>query len=103
MFDQPPLTAKEDFGRGLIHGFALLLATFLLTLISMLPSRYRLYLGPGSSVRSTLLFTWPLFVTIGCVVLLFRKDERTTAYRAGVLATYVLFLAICLALWAMKF
>ena len=45
MLDQPPLTAKEVFGRGFVEGSAVLFFTFLLSLTSMLPSRYGLYVG----------------------------------------------------------
>ena len=102
MFDQPPLTAKEVFGRGFVQGLALLFGTLLLTLISMLPSRSRLYLGSGGSLWTSLLFVWPVFGTIGCVALLFGKEERTAVYRAGVLASYVLFLAMTVAMWTIK-
>jgi hypothetical protein len=100
MFDQPPLTAKEVFGRGFVHGLAVLFAALLFTLISMLPSRSRLYLGRAGSLSTSLLFVWPLFGTIGCVVLLFGKEERTALYRAGVLASYALFVAMTIAMWA---
>ena len=73
MFDQPPLTAKEVFGRGFVHGLALLFMTFLVSLASMLPSRYRFYFGNTGSLWTSLLFVWPVFSTIGCVVLLFAK------------------------------
>ncbi|HKN76553.1 MAG TPA: hypothetical protein VJW94_15340 [Candidatus Acidoferrum sp.] len=99
MFDQPPLTAKEVFGRGFVHGLAMLFGTLLLSLFSMLPSRYRFYMGSNGSPSINLLFVWPLFGTIGCVVLLFGKNERTTLYRAGVLASYVLFVAMTIAMW----
>jgi len=102
MFDQPPLTAKEVFGRGFIQGSALLFGTLLLSLASMLPSRSRLYLGRTGSLWTSLLFVWPVLGTIGCVVLLFGKEERTTVYRAGVLALYALFLAMTLAMWTVK-
>jgi hypothetical protein len=99
MFDQPPLTAKEVFGRGFVHGMAVVFATFLLSLFSMLPSRSRFYMGPAGSLSTSLLFMWPLFGTIGCVWLLFGKEERTALYRAGVLASYALFLAMTVAMW----
>jgi hypothetical protein len=99
MFEQPPLTDKEVFGRGFVHGAALLLGTLLVSLVSMLPSRSRLYLGRGGSLGTTLLFVWPVFGTIGCVVLFFGKEERTAIYRAGVLASYALFLALIVAMW----
>jgi hypothetical protein len=99
MFDQPPLTAKEVFGRGFVHGLAMLFGTLLVSLFSMLPSRSRFYMGSIGSPSISLLFVWPLFGTIGCVVLLFGKDERTTLYRAGVLASYALFVAMTIAMW----
>ena len=102
MFDQPPLTAKEVFGRGFVHGLALLFGTFLLSLASMLPSRSRLYLGSGGSLWTSLLFVWPVFGTIGCAVLLFGKEDRSSVYRIGVLASYALFLAMTVAMWTTK-
>jgi hypothetical protein len=102
MFDQPPLTAKEVFGRGFAQGLALLFGTFLISLTSMLPSQSRLYLGRTRSLWTSLLFVWPVLGTIGCVVLLFGKEERTAVYRAGVLASYALFLAMIVAMWTIK-
>jgi hypothetical protein len=99
MFDQPPLTAKEVFGRGFIHGMVVVFATFLLSLFSMLPLRSRFYMGRAGSLSTTLLFAWPLLGTIGCVWLLFGKEERTALYRAGVLASYALLLAMTIAMW----
>jgi hypothetical protein len=99
MFDQPPLTGKEVFGRGFVQGLAMLFGTLLLSLISMLPSRSRLYLGNTGSLWTSLLFAWPVFGTIGCVVLLFGSEERTALYHAGVLASYALFLAMTIAMW----
>ena len=95
MFDQPPLTAKEVFGRGCVEGLAMIFFAFLLSLVPMLPSRYRLYLSPSGSLGQgpSVFFGWALFGTIGCTALLFKKDERTATYRAGVLASYALFLA----------
>ena len=100
MFDQPPLTAKELSGRGFVHGLAVVFATFLFSLFSMIPSLSRFYMGRPGSLSMSLLFVWPLFGTIGCVVLLFGKEERTDLYRAGVLASYALFLAMTIAMWA---
>jgi hypothetical protein len=102
MFDQPPLTGKEVFGRGFVQGLALLFGTLLFSLTSMLPLRSRLYLGRTASLRTTLLFVWPVLGTIGCLVLLLGKEERTAVYRAGVLASYVLFLAMIVAMWTIK-
>ena len=102
MFDQPPLNAKEVFGRGFVQGLALLFGTLLLSLTSMLPSRSRFYLRSTVSLWTILLFVWPVFGTIGCVVLLFEKEERTAVYRAGVLASYALFLAMIVAMWTIK-
>jgi hypothetical protein len=102
MFDQPPLTAKEVFGRGFVQGLALLFGTLLLSLTSMLPSRSRFYLRSTVSLWTILLFVWPVLGTIGCVVLLFEKEERTAIYRAGVLASYALFLAMIVAMWTIK-
>lgn len=102
MFDQPPLTAKEVFGRGFVQGLALLFVTFLFSLLSMIPSRSRFYLGRTRYLWTSLLFVWPVFATIGCVVLLFGKEERKAVYRAGVLASYALFLAIIVAMWTIK-
>jgi nitric oxide reductase large subunit len=99
MFDQPPLTAKEVFGRGFVHGSAMMFGTLLFSLISMLPSRSRFYMGSNGSPSIDLLFVWPLLGTIGCVVLLFGKEERTALYRAGVLISYALFLAMTIAMW----
>jgi hypothetical protein len=100
MFDQPPFTAKEVFGRGFVHGLAVVFATLLFSLFSMLPSRSRFYMGSNGSLSVSLLFVWPLFGTIGCVWLLFGKDERTTLYRAGVLASYALFVAMTIVMWS---
>lgn len=103
MFDQPPLTAREVFGRGFVQGFALLLGAFLFSLASMLPSRSRFYLGRTGSLWTSLLFLWPVLGTIGCIVLLFRKEEeRTPVYRVGVLASYALFLVAVVAMWTVK-
>lgn len=103
MFDQPPLTAKEVFGRGFVHGLALLFGTLLFSLVSMLPSRSRLYLSSSGSVWTSLLFVWPVLGTIGCCVLLFGKEEeRTAVYLAGVLASYAIFLAMLVAMWTIK-
>ena len=102
MFDQPPLTAREVFGRGFVQGLALLFGTLLLSLTSMLPSRSRLYLDRSGSPWTSLLIVWPVFGTIGCVVLLFGKEERTAVYRAGVVASYVLFVAMTVAMWTIK-
>ncbi len=100
MFDQPPLTAKEAFGRGFVRGLALLFVTLLFSLASLLPSRYRFYLGPKQFLWTDFLFVWSLFGSIGCLVLLFAKDETLKAvYRAGVLASYGLFLALVIAMW----
>ena|ERR1700761_2403876 len=99
MFDQPPLTAKEVFGRGFVDGAAVLFFTFLFSLISMLPSRW---FGPSAggtvSLWTTLVFFWPVLSTVGCVLLLFGK-ERTSIYRSGVLTSLVLFLAVIVAVW----
>ena len=103
MFDQPPLTAKEVFGRGFVEGLAVVFVTFLFSLVSMLPSRSRFYLGRSRSLWTTALFVWPVLGTIGCVVLLFAKEEeRRAAYRAGVLAAYAVFLAMVVAIWTIK-
>lgn len=103
MFDQAPLTAKEVFGRGFVEGLALLVLTFLFSLTSLLPMRSRLYLNRSGSLWTSLLFVWPVLGTIGCVVLLFGKaEERTAVYRAGVLASYSLFLAMIVAMWTIK-
>ena len=103
MFDQPPLTAKEVFGRGFVHGLALQFGTLLFSLVSMLPSRSRFYLSSSGSVWTSLLFVWPVLGTIGCGVLLFGKEEeRTAVYRAGVLASYAIFLAMLVAMWTIK-
>jgi hypothetical protein len=85
MFDQPPLTDKAVFSRGFVQGLALLFVTFLLSLITMLPSRSRLYLGGTGSLWTSLLFVyllfvWPVLCTIGCVALLFGKQERTAVF-----------------------
>ena len=102
MFDQPPLTFKEAFGRGCIHGLAGLFATLIIALASMLPSRSTLYLGRSKHLWTDFLFIWPVLGTIGCLALLFEKDEELRgAYRAGALATYVLFLALAAAEWTM--
>jgi hypothetical protein len=102
MFDQPPLTDKDVFSPGFVQGLALLFVTFLLSLITMLPSRSRLYLGGTGSLWTSLLFVWPVLCTIGCVALLFGKQERTAVFRAGVIASYALFLAIAVAMWTIK-
>lgn len=103
MFDQPPLTAKEVFGRGFVHGLALLFGTLLFSLISMLPSRSRFYLQSSGSVSTALLFGWPVLETIGCVALLFARDEELRAvYRAGVLASYAIFLLVVVTMWTIK-
>ena len=70
MFDQPPLNAKEVFGRGFVEGLARLFCTFLLIFVSMLPSRSRFYLHSTHGLWTSLLFVWPALTTIGCVVLL---------------------------------
>jgi hypothetical protein len=98
MFDQPPLTAKEVFGRGFVQGSAVLFFTFLLSLTAMLPSRYGLYVGGPVSLWETLVFYWPVLSTVGCVLLLFGK-ERTSLYRSGVLTSLALFLAVIAATW----
>lgn len=102
MFDQPPLTAKEVFGRGFVEGLAQLFLTLLLSLASMLPWRSRLYLTRNSSLWTSLVFVWPVLGTIGCLVLLFGKEQRTAVYRAGVLASYALFLAMIVGMWTVK-
>jgi hypothetical protein len=103
MFDQPPLTAKEVFGRGFVQGLALLFGALLFSLVTMLPWRSRLYLGSGGSVLTSLLFVWPVLGTVGCGVLLFRKEEeRTAIYRAGILTSYAIFLAMVVAMWTIK-
>ncbi len=56
-------------------------------------------MGSPGSLSMSLRFVWPLFGTIGCVVLLLGKEERTAHYRAGVLASYALFLAMTIAMW----
>jgi hypothetical protein len=99
MFDQPPLTAKEVFGRGFVHGSALLFGTLLLSLVAMVPSRYSFYLRPGRS-PGTFLFGWSVLGTIGSVVLLLGKEEERRAfYRAGVLASSAVFLALVVGMW----
>jgi hypothetical protein len=100
MFDQPQLTAKEVFGRGFVHGMAMLFGALVISLFSMFPSRSRFYMGSNGSPSISLLFVWPLLGTIGCVWLLFGKDERTALYRAGVLASYALFAAMTVAMWS---
>ena len=103
MFDQPPLTAKEVFGRGFVHGLALLFVTLFVSLASLLPPRYRFYLGPHQYLWTDFLFVSLVFGTIGCLVLLFGKDEQLkVVYRAGVLASYGLFLALIVAMWTIK-
>jgi hypothetical protein len=64
--------------------------------------RSRLYLGKTGSLRTSLLFAWLVLGTIGCVALPFEKEERTAVYRAGVLASYALFLAMVAAIWTIK-
>ena len=100
MFDQPPLTAKEVFGRGFVHGLGVLFAALVFSLFSMLPSRSRFYMGSNGSPSISLLFVWPLLGTIDCVWLLFGKDERTALYRAGVLASYAPFVVMTVAMWS---
>jgi hypothetical protein len=100
MFEQPPPTAKEAFGQGFVHGLALLCGIPLVILASMLPSRYRFFLGPHQFLWTDFLFAWSLFGSIGCLVLLSAKDEIFKAvYRAGVLASYGIFLALVIAMW----
>jgi hypothetical protein len=99
VFDQAPLTAKELFGRGFVHGLAVVFATFVFSLFSMIPSRFQFYMGRTGSLSTTFLFVWPVFGTIGCALLLFGKEERTALYRAGVLASYALFVAMTIAMW----
>ena len=100
MFDQPPLTTKELFGRGFVHGLAVVFATFVFSLFSLIPSRSRFYMGSTGSLSTTFVFVWPVFGTIGCAVLLFGKEERAALYRAGVIASYALFLAMTIAMWS---
>jgi len=99
MLGQPPLTVKEVFGRGLVEGLAVFFFTFLLSLVSMLPSRKWLYLGPSDSLGQTLLFVWPFFGIVGCATLLFGRKARTAWYRAGVLASCALFLGLIAVIW----
>lgn len=99
MFDQPPLTTKEVFGRGSVDGLALLFGAFLFSLLSMLPSRYRFYLQHGRQ-WTDVLFVWPVLGTIGCVALFFgKKEELRAVYRVGVVAAYALFVALIVAMW----
>ena len=80
---------------------ALLFGTFLFSLVSMLPSRHRFYLGHGGSQwTDVVLFIWPVLGTIGCVALLFGKEEELRAiYRVGVIAAYGLLVALFVAMW----
>jgi len=73
VFDQPPLTAKEAFGRGFVHGSALLLLTLVLSLVSMLPWRYRFYLGPSNSL-------WTDFLEVMTQVLIKRRYRKLACY-----------------------
>ena len=100
MFDQPPLNATEVFGRGFVESVAAILMSLVMSLVSMLPSRYRLYLGATGSLGTTVYLVWPVLGTIGCLGLLFWRDERSATYRAGVLASYGLYLASIIAFWA---
>ena len=73
----------------------LLFGTFFLSLASLLPRRSTFYLSPSGSSWKDILFVWVLSVTIGCVVLLFQKNqERRDVYRGGVLASYLVFLVL---------
>ena len=103
MFDQPPLTNREVFGRGFVHGLAAVFFAFLFSLFSMFPSRSRFYMGRKGSLWTSLLFIGPVIGTIGCAVLFFAKnEERIAVYRAGVLASYALFLSLVGAVWMIK-
>jgi len=100
MFEQPPITVREVFGRGFIQGFAVIFFSFVLTLCFSLPSK-RWPWRPLSFHEN--LIAWPILCTIGCGIALATKDEKSAWFRGGVAVSYALFLLVIGALWRIKF
>lgn len=99
MFEQPPLTNKEVFGRGFVLGLA---AIFGSLLFSVIPKFRFGFLG-RNDIRTDLFFVWPILSTLICAGILIAKDEeRIGVFRGGVLASYGLFLLLFAALWTIK-
>ncbi len=100
MFEQPPLTDREVFGRGFVLGLA---AVFLSLLLSLIPT-FRFGPAARTGIRTDLVYVWPILSTLCCAGILFTKDEeRIGLFRAGVLASNGLFLFLLLGtVWTFK-
>src|SRR5690242_766374 len=101
MFEQPPLSFQEVFGRGFTQGLAAVFLSFILTFVLSFPSMR----GPRIpfSLRTDLLVVRPILCTIGCGMALTTKDEKRAWFRVGAFASYALFLSLLIVLGKVRF
>jgi|GraSoi2013_100cm_1033763.scaffolds.fasta_scaffold21763_3 hypothetical protein len=103
MFEQPPLTEREVFGRGFVQGLFGVFISFLLAIGLAARSEFRFGVKGFISARSEIVVEWLVLCTLVCAMSFSPRDEeRLATFRAGLITAYVLFLFLDATCWLVK-